>query len=331
MSSETTYEAVYAYLSRPSYDSGMEAEDFLRLLTALLHTEHGIPTGDRLAQLAYHLNDGQRQALQQLAAAANRLDDAAIAAEIGLGQFRSQWAPRFGASNPEQMNMPFWVFMVQRGWKAYQARDHFERVSQQQAQALQAPGGRKQRGKANTAKPQSAQSGAGYPIWCFDRFGMALVRLPDGRALFIAGEHEDFYDSDFCIYNDVIVLDHALQVTIYGYPKAVFPPTDFHSATLVDGSVYIIGNLGYADERQAQETPVYALDTDSMAISRIATSGAKPGWISNHHAQYDSARNAIIISGGQIFMGGRGPDSLRHNRQAYALDLSNMQWSLIDR
>ena len=43
------------------------------------------------------------------------------------------------------------------------------------------------------------------PVWCFSRFGTSLTELPDGRFVQIGGEHEDFYDPDFCIYNDVTV------------------------------------------------------------------------------------------------------------------------------
>lgn len=43
------------------------------------------------------------------------------------------------------------------------------------------------------------------PVWCAQRFGQSLTLLPDGRAIQIGGEHEDYYDSDFCIYNDVFV------------------------------------------------------------------------------------------------------------------------------
>ena len=41
----------------------------------------------------------------------------------------------------------------------------------------------------------------GDTIWCFERAGATLTQLPDGREVRIGGEHEDFYDPDFCIYN----------------------------------------------------------------------------------------------------------------------------------
>ena len=121
-----TYESTFVHLSAQSYNGGIEPYyDFLRLLVAMLCNEGGIPGKARLAELAYHLNDEQRRGIQRLAAAAGRLDDAAIVAELSVEQFQAQWSRRFGASNPEQMDMPFWVFMVQRGWNAYTARKQF--------------------------------------------------------------------------------------------------------------------------------------------------------------------------------------------------------------
>lgn len=49
-----------------------------------------------------------------------------------------------------------------------------------------------------------------------------MTILEDGRALFIAGEHEDSYDPDFCIYNDLIVFHTDKSVQIFAYPREVF-------------------------------------------------------------------------------------------------------------
>jgi len=77
------------------------------------------------------------------------------------------------------------------------------------------------------------------PVWCFDRFGTTITELPDGRIVEIAGEHEDYYDVDFCIYNDIVVHQGNGTYQIFGYPQDVFPPTDFHTATLVGEYIYI--------------------------------------------------------------------------------------------
>jgi hypothetical protein len=59
------------------------------------------------------------------------------------------------------------------------------------------------------------------------------------------GEHEDHYDPDFFIHNDVVVRTPDGEVAIYGYPTEVFLPTDFHTATLLPASIVLIGSLGY--------------------------------------------------------------------------------------
>ncbi len=65
------------------------------------------------------------------------------------------------------------------------------------------------------------------------------------RLVQIAGKHEDFYDPDFYIDNDVIVHDTKGKFKIYSYPEEVFSPTDSHSATFPDRFIYIIGSIGY--------------------------------------------------------------------------------------
>ena len=94
------------------------------------------------------------------------------------------------------------------------------------------------------------------PGRCFDRFGQSSNQLPDGRVVCIAGEHEDSYDPDFYIYNDVVIQQPDGRIDIFGYPREVFPPTDFHTATLVGNRIVLIGSLGYPDERRPGETPV---------------------------------------------------------------------------
>jgi len=147
-------------------------------------------------------------------------------------------------------------------------------------------------------------------------------------AIYIAGEHEDSYDPDFYIYNDVIVIHPNLEIQIYGYPSAVFPATDFHSATLVqDESIYIIGNVGYHGTREPGVTPVYRLDCQSYQIERIAITGDNPGWISRHMAEYVAACHAIKVTQGQICICGEGKRQFRQNRRIYWLDLATGQWS----
>jgi hypothetical protein len=154
----------------------------------------------------------------------------------------------------------------------------------------------------------------------------ARTSLDDGRAVMIAGEHEDSYDSDFYIYNDVVVRRADGELDIYGYPKAVFPPTDFHSATLVGRRIVLIGSLGYPAERRPRVTPVFSLDLDTFEISHSATAGDPPGWIHRHTATLANDERSVIVSGGKLARGESGSQELVENADDWRLDLENWRW-----
>ncbi len=214
---------------------------------------------------------------------------------------------RFGTTNPEVMNNPFWQAMVRSRVAAYTARHQFCDTD-------------------NLAQP----------VWCFQRFGRTLTALPDGRYVEIGGEHEDYYDPDFCIYNDVVVYHGDGRFTVYGYPADVFPPTDFHTATVVGPYIYVIGSLGYMGTRRPGETPVYRLRWDTWQIERVTTQGTPPGWISCHQAGYQAASHSIVVRGGKRII--RGADGRNgaypcevdeeyiENIATYVLDLTSMTW-----
>lgn len=235
-----------------------------------------------------------------------------------------------GTTNPSVMDKPFWKYMIAKGGDAYSARNLFE--------------------------GEGTISTSVVPVWCFDRFGATVTVLPDGRHIYIGGEHEDFYDPDFCIYNDVVVLeglpspdsistassaigdddneddmDEAFyleptlrdyldkraalrsklttpgNITIYGYPEAIFPPTDFHTSTYLRDPktgkevIYIIGGLGYRDSPNCNQTHVYQLNLSDFSITKLETSGALPaGGIDDHKAELvqnvDHAQPAIKVT-----------------------------------
>ncbi|MEO5716434.1 MAG: ankyrin repeat domain-containing protein [Luteolibacter sp.] len=207
---------------------------------------------------------------------------------------------KFGNANPERMNVPFWRAMVRCGWSGYQAAEQFGDTS----------------------------FGRDNPVWCHQRFGMSLTRLPDGRFIQIAGEHEDHYDPDFCIYNDVIIHDGQGGFEILGYPEKVFPPTDFHSATFVEPWIYIIGNLGYHGTR-GSDTPVYRWHKEIGVIERVSTRGPSPGWIHRHRAVLEGG--CIRVSGGEIFTEeGNGEGGIFNHEAGYLLDLATMEWRNAD-
>ncbi len=201
---------------------------------------------------------------------------------------------RFGVSNPERMDDPFWMAMVRSGISAWLARTQF------------------------SDKPSSIE----HPVWCAERFGQSISFLPDGRIIQIAGEHEDGYDPDFCIYNDVFVHYPDGRIEIYGYPAEVFPPTDFHTATLVGDTIYLIGSLGYQHQRVQSETPVFALDTRTLRITRLETSGDASGSIYRHRAVL-TPTGRIRVFGGRI---DRGDDAHSDNDAMFELDLACLVW-----
>jgi hypothetical protein len=186
--------------------------------------------------------------------------------------FRKWRAPRFGQSNPERMNNPVWEWLVRSRKTAYWLTQHFR-------------------------EPSALEVGPG---WCFQRFGGTETILPDSRKVLIGGEHEDYYDPDFQIYNDVVVLHRGGGLDIFGYPPEVFPPTDFHSATSAAGRIFIIGGLGYPEPRKAAVTPVYCLDLQTFAISPFATSGPAPGGIHEHAAELEPDGKSITLRGGCV-------------------------------
>jgi len=229
---------------------------------------------------------------------------------IGLGtslefrathaDYETQKAPRFGTRNPELMNLVFWQDMIRTGGNAYSARTHFndeDAFSERRA------------------------------VWCYDRFGSSLTELGDGRFVQIGGEHEDHYDPDFYIYNDVVVHSGDGDFQIYGYPREVFPPTDFHTATLCRDGIYIIGCLGYPDDRREGFMPVYRLTLNSWEIKAVKTTGQMPGWIHKHRAHFDRERNVIRVEGGQMqATSENGEPDLVDSDGQFELDLSQMAW-----
>jgi hypothetical protein len=157
-------------------------------------------------------------------------------------------------------------------------------------------------------------------LWHFHRFGTSTTVLPDGGVVFIAGEHEDYYDNDFCIFNDVLHIDKDGKMHLYFYREADFMPTDFHSATFFEGNIVIIGNMGYQNERIEGKTPVYSLNLANFVIQEIETYGQNPKWLSGHSAMLIDGK--ITVWGGRIFSN----NQLVDNDNFYALDPKTGEW-----
>lgn len=248
---------------------------------ARLLAEHGTPIGDFDAEMV------------PAAIGADQIEPARITPEM----FAAQYRPRPGTANPERVDIPFWREQIRTGTSGFSAAHDI------------------------LGNPRETPPGCGGvdPVWSFQRFGRTATRLADGRWVLVAGEHEDHYDPDFCIYADVTVIHPQGAVDHYIYPADVFPPTDFHSATLVGDRLLLIGNYSYQHLRTEGATQVLSLDLTNFAITRLDTSGENPGWISRHDAEVDGQK--IIITGGKIEPG------YADNPDTFALDIETLVWS----
>jgi hypothetical protein len=214
--------------------------------------------------------------------------------------FRVWRSPRLGAQNPERLTNPVWDWLVRSRVSAYAASQRFGLGSRE-------------------------------PGWSFARFGQSTTTLDDGRILYIAGEHEDHYDPDFYIYNDVVIRYPDDRIEIFGYPREVFPPTDFHTASVIGRRILIVGNLGYPNDRRPGATQVVSIDLDTFASSLIETHGDPPGWIHGHSATV-GADGSLVISGGEIETASGATAEFRDNGDDWRLDLESWRWErLTDR
>lgn len=215
--------------------------------------------------------------------------------EVTPALFARWRAPRHGRTNPERMDNPVWAWLIRSRNSVYRAASYFPGVE------------------------------AEGPCWSFARFGQSETALPDGRKVLIGGEHEDSYDRDFFIYNDVVVKHPGGALDIYGYPKEAFAPTDFHTATLDGARIIIVGAFGNPDERTPGVTQVYVPDLATFAIARTECVGAAPGWLHRHKAAFDAADNAIVVTSGLIDTGDE-ERNLIENIDDWKLHLGNWRW-----
>lgn len=217
--------------------------------------------------------------------------------EIPHEEFLAWRSPRCGATNPTDFSNPLWMWLVRSRLDAFNANERFK-------------------------GPSPFDAG---PMWCFHRYGTSRTTLPDGQVIHVAGEHEDYYDPDFHIYNDVILEHPDGTIKILGYPKEEFPPTDFHSATLAGDRLILIGNLGYPDDRRPGATPVLEIELHGFKARTVQTQGDGPGWISRHTAAYVQDTGQIMVQGGEIFTGADEP--MLANVNEWALDVSTWTWT----
>lgn len=221
--------------------------------------------------------------------------------EVTRAQYDAGWRRIFGRRNPEVDLDPFRLAMIRAGVSGYRGAQHFK-------------------AKRRFNSPE--------PVWSAERYGQSLTPLPDGRWIQIGGEHEDHYDPDFCIYNDVFVHGPDGTIQMFRYPEAVFPPTDFHTATRVGNRIVLIGRLGYHGQRHLGTTPVHVLHLDDFRIEAMPVSGSAPGWIYQHRAVLSADGHRIALSGGQLVTAGSNADGEQHQvwQGRAVLDLQRQCW-----
>lgn len=206
--------------------------------------------------------------------------------------------PRFsrGHKNPELVQDNFYEHMISAGLYPGGLREYIIDINRDRSPGKKRKKRKKQRiyGKAKDIDiPQDNR------IWHYHRYGISSTILPDGSVVNIGGGHEDYYDPDFCIFNDVLKIDPNGKMELYFYNKKAFPPTDFHSATLHNGQIIIIGGIGYHEQLQDGVTKVFSLDLNHFTMSEWRTKGENPGWIFKHTALADLENDRILVFGGK--------------------------------
>ena len=239
--------------------------------------------------------------------------------KLSTADYQALSRPRYGAASPERIDNTLWEHIIRNRLGGYSVRQEF--------------------GDARRPHPKSDATSAyreqeNGPVWSWDRMGRTSTTLSDGRIVYVAGEHEDFYDPDFCIFNDVVVAHPDGKIEIFGYPKDVFPPTDFHTAILIRDAIILIGSVGYRDLRRFGACQVFRLDTETWRMERIATSGEGPGWLAHHGAEHDGADTIVVFGGRVEQVAGcngepSGTETVR-NDSLFALDLDRFAWRRIE-
>ncbi len=220
-----------------------------------------------------------------------------ISPPFSIEQFLEWHKPIRGNANPQLMSNPIWKWLIETGEWPYSIHE------------------------ALGIKKKDS------PIWCFSRYGQSETLLADGSIIYIGGEHEDSYDEDFYIYNDVIIVRPTGKVEVFGYPTDVFPPTDFHSATLYKDKIYIIGALGYADQNTHMNTQVHTLDINDLSIKTVRTKGIGPKHLWKHKAILSEEDKVIICSGGKVSDG--SADNYIENTDKWAFHIGSCSWEKI--
>jgi hypothetical protein len=191
--------------------------------------------------------------------------------------------PRYDVpANPTDVTNPFYVEMIKTGRHAWTVQTEFLGKND-----------------LDFGSTLPSEKGWEHPIWSFHRSGRTRTvlpfavttdkcgSLPQGTKLFIGGYHGgDFLEEDFAIYNDVTIVKPDGTIHVLQYPLSDFPPTDYHTATLMGQEIYLIGSVGYLGHR-GTKAQVSVLDLKTLSIHTVETTGDDPGWIYKHEIVND--------------------------------------------
>src|SRR4051812_45636722 len=107
--------------------------------------------------------------------------------EITREQFEAQWRPRFGSTNPERISLAFWEWMIRGEERAGSNREPDPATQETEDENGRGYSPTYARSLFNVSYTD------GYaPIWTFERLGATRMVLPDGRLVYMGGEHEDY-------------------------------------------------------------------------------------------------------------------------------------------
>lgn len=140
-------------------------------------------------------------------------------------------------------------------------------------------------------------------VWCFNRMGQSRTIMADGTQIYIGGEHEDFYDPDFRIYNDAVIVYPDQSTELFQYTEQDFPPTDFHSASLHadEKHIILVGCNGHPEQRDLSTTQVATFNVITAQVQLIKTSGQAPAWLHQHEAKWIDT-DILEVSSGNVLL-----------------------------
>lgn len=127
---------------------------------------------------------------------------------------------------------------------------------------------------------------------------------------------------------------------IYSYPSWVFPPTDFHTATLVENLeghsfIYIIGGLGFDKSEHREQTLTRRLCIKTMEMEIIKTKGVMVPPLNNNlydfkatwSANKETDQKITIVAKTRLESEEAGITKMHECE--YTLDLIQSLWTLV--